>query len=61
MLDILTRIIIRNLPPAIITTPPEKSLRERNLLRAQERFHSMEEVYGPEFLAPPKIISTRSS
>lgn len=61
MLDILTKIISRNQPPENIPAPSRKSLKERNLLRAQEKFHSMEEVYGPNFLAPPKLITTRSS
>ena len=61
MFEILTKFIGQNLPPEIITIPSGKSLRERNLLRAQEAFHSMEEVYGSEFLAPTKVISTKSS
>ena len=61
MLDILTRIISKNLPLKVDAAPLRKSRKERHLLRAQEKFHSMEEVYGPDFLAPAKFITTRSS
>ena len=61
MFEILTKIISRNLQPEAMPVPSEKSLRERNIMRALERSHSMEEVYGPDFLAPLKIIETRSS
>lgn len=61
MLGILTRIISKNLPLKADAAPLKKSRKERHLLRAKERFHSMEEVYGPDFLAPPKLIMTRSS
>ena len=63
MLEILTSIIRRNEPveDIAVATYFEKSLKERHLMRAREKFHSMEEVYGPDFLAPPKIITTQSS
>ena len=61
MLGILTRIISKNLPLKADATPLGKSRKERHLLRAKEKFHSMEEVYGPKFLAPPKIITTKIS
>ena len=61
MMGILTRIISKNLPLKANSAPLGKSRKERLLLRAKEKFHSMEEVYGPKFLAPPKMITTKTS
>ncbi len=61
MLGILNRIICKNLPLKADAAPLGKSRKERLLLRAKEKFNSMEEVYGPDFLAPPKVITTKIS
>lgn len=61
MLGILTRIISKNLPLKADAAPMGKSRKERHLLRAKIQSHSMEEVYGPDFLAPPKMIPTKIS